>query len=243
MSRMMEAMNPQREGASLGLDESFCVISPDGSSMTPPAVAATPQVPTSTIGAVAPPTNTTPPGHLHQAQYPPGYATPSPSPQTPANASLQESRQDTPGPPPTSGPYSSGARMSALRPKHKPNYPTPVSTGALFQPSGAPEQRAANYQSLAQGEVAYSPPAPGAPQMQGMASAPFGHDPYASPAPQAYGSQPPANSAEGGGLWGWVAQATTSVVESAQKIVNNPDYLMEEAQKLGRNLVDKTKVR
>ena len=230
----MEAMNPQRDGASLGMDESFCVISPDGSSMMPPAGSAHHPVATSTVGAVSPPGSTSQP---FTGQYPATYETAPPvdQPATPA------------GPPPTQGPYT-GGRLSALRPKHQPNLPPAVSSGMLFQPADAPEQQAGSYQALAQGHGGQSASfSPLATQGQQMTSVQFGQTTgppvmgYGSSTPEGYG-QGAAGGDQESGLWGWVQQATTSVVESAQKIVNNPDLIMEGAQKLGRNIVDKTKV-
>eukprot|EP00117_Sycon_ciliatum_P024866 scpid24010/ scgid20765/ Protein PRRC1; Proline-rich and coiled-coil-containing protein 1 len=80
----------------------------------------------------------------------------------------------------------------------------------------------------------------GSPNPYGAASAmPHGYDQQQFSSQGGYSGGP--SDGTDNGLWGWMTSATSSVMESASKMVSNPDMLVESAQKLGRNIVDKTK--
>lgn len=200
-----------------------------------------------------------PPMHPHHQPYP---MTPSqgqvstPSFSTLSSAGTPQRYDAGPGAPPASasglaiapptGPHTGGQRMSALRAKPHSELPSALST-----PSAGGYGQASGYgaapQPFAPAGV-HSPPVHSHGDAHGTFAArpaQYGFD-TSSLSPSSGSGLDQHHFASAGnqesGLWGWVQSTTSTVMESASRMVNNPDMLMEGAQRLGRNIVDKTKV-
>ena len=109
-----------------------------------------------------------------------------------------------------------------------------VGTGTASAPPGYPSPGGVHATPGYQQPLQYGfDPSPGS-------GSSYGGGMYGQQQPSQYGS----GSSQSGdsGLWGWFQSTTNSVVESATRMVNQPDLIVEGAQRLGRNLVDKTKV-
>ena len=268
---MMHGMDDPNAVGGSSLDESFCMIDRDGAALpsAPPGNAGMPAAQVSfNAGQGFTPQNQGSP-QMHQSPYPTTATQGQASTATPNSVSTPQ-RYDgyTQGPPqplgqPPAGPPgppqsapSSGYRMTALRGKPHAELPSSLSMAAPASGYGgtapygqAPSADAARGSGYPSGQ-------PGMP-VSGSQQPPvqYGFDPppptgnaggFNNPYGQQAHSQPGYNqsSSDGqeSGLWGWVASTTNTVMESASRMVNQPDLLVEGAQRLGRNLVDKTKV-